>query len=209
MSNKSIDPRVRIGHVHLKVADLDRALQFYCDVLGFELQQRLGTQAAFISASGYPSSHRTEHMGEQGWFAAVAGHDGFVSCRDSVSDAGFAGGRAAARARGEHRTGRRIRSRRKRGDLSARPRWQWGGTLPRPPRIRMAAFGQRRVGNVYSRAEFGRTVARKSFRLILRQMQTESRHGLHAPLNALVLPAIFPSSPSFDRTGDRAFKRET
>src|SRR3954467_12517340 len=48
-----IDPRVDIGHVHLKVADLDRALGFYCGVLGFELMQRMGTQAAFISAGGY------------------------------------------------------------------------------------------------------------------------------------------------------------
>jgi catechol 2,3-dioxygenase len=44
---------VRIGHVHLKVADLDRALSFYCDVLGFELMERRGNQVAFISAGGY------------------------------------------------------------------------------------------------------------------------------------------------------------
>ena len=50
MSAHSIDPGVRIGHVHLKVADLDRALAFYCGVLGFQLMQRRGTQAAFISA---------------------------------------------------------------------------------------------------------------------------------------------------------------
>ena len=48
-----IDPGARIGHVHLKVADLDRALGFYCGVLGFELMQRYGSQAAFISAGGY------------------------------------------------------------------------------------------------------------------------------------------------------------
>jgi len=48
-----IDSRVRIGHVHLKVADLDRALGFYCGVLGFELTQRYGPSAAFISAGGY------------------------------------------------------------------------------------------------------------------------------------------------------------
>jgi catechol 2,3-dioxygenase len=48
-----IDAGVRIGHVHLKVADLDRALKFYCGVLGFELTQRFGDQAAFISAGGY------------------------------------------------------------------------------------------------------------------------------------------------------------
>jgi len=48
-----IDPQVRIGHVHLKVADLERAIGFYRDVLGFELMQRMGNQAAFLSAGGY------------------------------------------------------------------------------------------------------------------------------------------------------------
>ena len=49
----SIDPGVRIGHVHLKVADLERAITFYRDVLGFELTQRMGSAAAFLSAGGY------------------------------------------------------------------------------------------------------------------------------------------------------------
>ncbi|HEX2016052.1 MAG TPA: VOC family protein [Solirubrobacteraceae bacterium] len=49
----TIDPRVDIGHVHLKVADLDRALAFYEGVLGLELQQRFAGQAAFLSAGGY------------------------------------------------------------------------------------------------------------------------------------------------------------
>ncbi len=57
-----IDPRVRIGHVHLKVADLERALKFYCGVLGFELMQRFGSQAAFISAGGYH-----HHIGLNTW----------------------------------------------------------------------------------------------------------------------------------------------
>lgn len=57
-----IDPRVDIGHVHLRVADLDRALAFYCDVLGFELMQRLGNAAAFISAGGYH-----HHIGLNTW----------------------------------------------------------------------------------------------------------------------------------------------
>src|SRR5881396_3969836 len=48
-----IDPRVDIGHVHLKVSDLERAIAFYRDVLGFELQHRYGDQAAFLSAGGY------------------------------------------------------------------------------------------------------------------------------------------------------------
>jgi len=57
-----IDPQVRIGHVHLKVADLQRSLDFYCGVLGFELMQRMGSQAAFISAGGYH-----HHIGLNTW----------------------------------------------------------------------------------------------------------------------------------------------
>ncbi len=57
-----IDPRVDIGHVHLKVADLDRALDFYVGVLGFELQQRMGDQAAFVSAGDYH-----HHLGLNTW----------------------------------------------------------------------------------------------------------------------------------------------
>ena len=58
----AIDSRVRIGHVHLKVADLERSLAFYCGVLGFELMQRWGGQAAFISAGGYH-----HHIGLNTW----------------------------------------------------------------------------------------------------------------------------------------------
>lgn len=49
----AIDPGVRIGHVHLKVADLDRALAFYRDILGFQVTQRYGAQAVFLAAGGY------------------------------------------------------------------------------------------------------------------------------------------------------------
>jgi catechol 2,3-dioxygenase len=62
---REIDSRVRIGHVHLKVADLDRALAFYCGVLGFELTTRLGHQAAFVSAGGYH-----HHLGLNTWESA-------------------------------------------------------------------------------------------------------------------------------------------
>ena len=58
----SIDPRARIGHVHLKVADLERALDFYVGVLGFEVTQRYGAQAAFVSAGGYH-----HHIGLNTW----------------------------------------------------------------------------------------------------------------------------------------------
>jgi catechol 2,3-dioxygenase len=50
---RPINPDVKIGHVHLKVADLDRAIAFYCGVLGFEETQRMGTRAVFLSAGGY------------------------------------------------------------------------------------------------------------------------------------------------------------
>jgi catechol 2,3-dioxygenase len=58
----AVDPRVRIGHVHLRVADLERSLAFYCGVLGFELTQRLGNAAAFVSAGGYH-----HHIGLNTW----------------------------------------------------------------------------------------------------------------------------------------------
>lgn len=63
-----IDPRVRIGHVHLKVSDLERALAFYCGVLGFELMQRMGDSAAFLSAGGYH-----HHIGLNTWESRGAG----------------------------------------------------------------------------------------------------------------------------------------
>ncbi|MCC7374380.1 MAG: VOC family protein [Verrucomicrobiales bacterium] len=61
-SSPPIAPGVRIGHVHLKVANLDRALAFYCGVLGFQLTQRYGRQAAFVSAGGYH-----HHIGLNTW----------------------------------------------------------------------------------------------------------------------------------------------
>ncbi len=57
-----IDKRVRIGHAHVKVSDLDHALMFYCGVLGFELMQRIGDDAAFLSAGGYH-----HHLGLNTW----------------------------------------------------------------------------------------------------------------------------------------------
>jgi catechol 2,3-dioxygenase len=59
---EKLHPDVRVGHVHLKVSDLDRALRFYRDVLGFELTQRHGNQAAFLSAGGYH-----HHIGLNTW----------------------------------------------------------------------------------------------------------------------------------------------
>jgi catechol 2,3-dioxygenase len=75
MNTPVIDPRVRIGHVHLKVADLERALGFYRDVLGFQLMQRFGDSAAFLSAGGYH-----HHIGLNTWESL----DGFPPPRGST-----------------------------------------------------------------------------------------------------------------------------
>jgi catechol 2,3-dioxygenase len=61
-NSRPINPQVRIGHVHLKVADLERALAFYCGLLGFELMQRMGDSAAFIAAGDYH-----HHIGLNTW----------------------------------------------------------------------------------------------------------------------------------------------
>jgi catechol 2,3-dioxygenase len=62
MSVPSIPAEARIGHVHLRVADLDRAVRFYRDLMGFDLMARLGDQAAFLSAGGYH-----HHIGLNTW----------------------------------------------------------------------------------------------------------------------------------------------
>lgn len=61
-SSRPVHPGTRIGHVHLKVADLQRSLDFYCGVLGFQLMQKYGSQAAFVSAGGYH-----HHLGLNTW----------------------------------------------------------------------------------------------------------------------------------------------
>jgi catechol 2,3-dioxygenase len=65
MDVKAIDAGVRMGHVHLKVSDLERALKFYHGVLGFEVMQRMGDSAAFLSAGGYH-----HHIGLNTWDSA-------------------------------------------------------------------------------------------------------------------------------------------
>ncbi|CCH53281.1 Glyoxalase/bleomycin resistance protein/dioxygenase [Fibrisoma limi BUZ 3] len=63
----TLPPTTRIGHIHLKVANLDRALHFYCDLLGFSIMQRMGADAAFISAGGYH-----HHIGLNTWYSKGA-----------------------------------------------------------------------------------------------------------------------------------------
>jgi catechol 2,3-dioxygenase len=65
--NYIIPSQTRIGHVHLKVSDLDQSLKFYCDLLGFQLQQMYGNGAAFISAGGYH-----HHIGLNTWYSKGA-----------------------------------------------------------------------------------------------------------------------------------------
>ena len=76
-----------IGHVHLKVSSIDRALDFYCGVLGFELMATMGDSAAFVSAGGYH-----HHIGLNTWHSrggrpAAVSRDGALSRRDPVPDA--------------------------------------------------------------------------------------------------------------------------
>ena len=68
MTARAIHPATGVGHVHLKVADLERALVFYRDILGFQLTQRYGRQAAFLSAGGYH-----HHIGLNTWESAGGG----------------------------------------------------------------------------------------------------------------------------------------
>lgn len=63
----TVPPQTRIGHVHLKVSDLERSLEFYCGLLGFELTMRYGRQAAFVSAGGYH-----HHIGLNTWHSEGA-----------------------------------------------------------------------------------------------------------------------------------------
>ncbi len=83
---RPIHPGVSIGHVHLKVADLRRALDFYCGVLGFEVTQLYGDQAAFLSAGGY--TPRAEYLVQQWRLTTIGAIDRAVSRRHPLPDAG-------------------------------------------------------------------------------------------------------------------------
>lgn len=75
-SAMAIPSGTRIGHVHLKVADIERALEFYCGVLGFELMQRFGPGAAFVSAGGYHHHIGLNTWESKGGHAPAAGTTG-------------------------------------------------------------------------------------------------------------------------------------
>src|ERR1017187_2291206 len=97
-----VDARVRIGHVHLKVADLQRALRFYAGVLGMEVMQRYGDGAVFLSAGGYPPYNSVYTPGGLGGPAPPGGHDGAIPYGNCLSDASGAGDGIAESAGGEN-----------------------------------------------------------------------------------------------------------
>src|SRR5690348_6264647 len=124
-----IHPDVKIGHVHLKVANLDRALAFYHGVLGFEVTQGYGQDAVFISAGGYH-----HHIGLNTWeskdgLPPAPGTTGLYHPGDSLSDACRTGRRIAPAHQRENPADRCSRSWRERSTLSERSRWQRSGTV--------------------------------------------------------------------------------
>ena len=153
--NPPIIAGTRIGHVHLKVADLDRALGFYCGVLGFEVMQRMGSGAAFISAGGYH-----HHIGLNTW-ESKGGHPPppgttglfhtaiLYPTRPALADALYRVIQAGIRAR------RRQRPRRQRSALSARSRPERRRALSRPAEGRMAARAGRIAVDVHEAAGSG------------------------------------------------------
>ena len=157
--NPPIIAGTRIGHVHLKVADLDRALGFYCGVLGFEVMQRMGSGAAFISAGGYH-----HHIGLNTW-ESKGGHPPppgttglfhtaiLYPTRPALADALY---RVIA---GRHRARRRQRPRRQRGALSARSRPERRRALSRPAAGGMAARAGRIARDVHEAAGSGGSAA--------------------------------------------------
>ena len=82
-----IHPQAKIGHVHLKVANIDRALAFYCGVLGFSLKQRYGDEAAFISAGGYHHHIGLNTWESKTWRTTSTWHDRSFPFGHSLSNA--------------------------------------------------------------------------------------------------------------------------
>ena len=80
----AIDPGVRLGHTHLKVADLERSLAFYHGVLGFDITQRVGASAAFLSAGGYHHHLALNTWGKSRRLAPAARRDRLVPPGDFV-----------------------------------------------------------------------------------------------------------------------------
>ena len=107
-----VAPGTRIGHVHLKVADLDRAIAFYSGVLGFELQQKYGDQAAFLSAGGYHHHIGLNTWESRGGTPPPPGHTGLYHTAILYPTRARSRRCAAAADGGRHPARRRLRPRR-------------------------------------------------------------------------------------------------
>jgi catechol 2,3-dioxygenase-like lactoylglutathione lyase family enzyme len=149
-----IDARARIGHVHLKVANIERALGFYCGVLGLEMTQRFGDSAAFLSAGGVSPSSGGEYVGKPGRLAASRGHYGAVSHGDCLPDARGTGRGFAQSCRRGNSAGWRSGPWRERVDLLARSGREWRGVVLRPAEGVVAASVGWKTGDVYAAAGF-------------------------------------------------------
>ena len=146
----TIDDGVKIGHVHLKVADLQRALDFYCGVLGFTLTtSRPG--AAFISAGGYHHHIGLNTWESRGGSPPAPGTTGLYHTKATRR-------RAAPADRGKDPARRRVRPRRQRGALPARPRRQRRRALLGPAQGDVAEARRRRLADVHQSARFARSV---------------------------------------------------
>ena len=140
---RPINAGVRIGHVHLKVADLDRALGFYTGVLGFELMQRYGQQAAFVSAGGYHHHIGLNTWESRGGQPPAPGTTGLYHVAIVYPTRADLAEALQRLIDGRHLARRRQRSRRERGALPARPRRQRRRALLGPPRSAVAAQSRR------------------------------------------------------------------
>ena len=148
-SRYAADPRVHIGHVHLKVADLERALSFYAGVLGLEVTQRLGDSAAFLAAGDYHHHIAVNTWESLGGFPPPSWHDRALPHGDRLSNprcpcACSAEGPACA-----HSTRRSRRPRRQPIHLLARSRRQRSRALLGQAKRPMAAHRRRQAGNVH------------------------------------------------------------
>ena len=153
----AIHPDTRIGHAHLKVADLDRAVAFYRDVLGFEVTRYYGTSAAFLSAGGYHHHIGLNVWDSRGGTPPPPGHTGLfhVAILTVSPGARSCSAPAGRRPRAAHG---RLGPRRQRGVVPQRPRRQRPRALRRPPAGGMAPGRRRSVGDGDPRARSRRPV---------------------------------------------------
>src|SRR5438445_9459445 len=153
-NSKPVHPEVRIGHIHLKVADLDRALAFYREVLGFELTQRYGDQAAFLSAGGYHHHIGLNTWEIQGGSPPHRGATGLYHVaivyptRAELADALRRLIQASIRLEGASDHGVSEA-------LYLRPRWEWSRTLLGPAPEAMAQDSGRAAEHGYGTARSG------------------------------------------------------